>query len=72
MHFTQAEIDQLGEVYKQRLKEKGNQLPKTAPSISEMQKWMIANNLESPEVLELLITKVGSGQKAGEKKMSTV
>lgn len=71
MEFTESDIEELTKKYKERLKKSANELGSTAPELSKIQEWMTKNMIESPEVLELTLKKIGSGEKV-EKKMSGV
>jgi hypothetical protein len=62
MHFSETEIEQLTAKYKERLQESAKKLPKTAPTLSELQEWMQDNLLENREVLALAIEKMGKGE----------
>ena len=70
MHFTEDDIEKLGEAFKESLRQGNSELPKGAASLSEIQDWMIRHNTEHPEVLKAFIKKSGPGSKSGEKKMS--
>jgi hypothetical protein len=61
MHFSESEIDELTTKYKERLKESAAKLPQTAPTLSELQKWMSENLIENQEVLKLTLKKMGKG-----------
>ena len=69
MHLTEEEIEVLEKKHSERLRSAQTQLPEGPMTLSEMQRWMIKNNLESPEMLETLIKKQGKGIGAGKKKM---
>ncbi|MBE7436927.1 MAG: hypothetical protein HS115_20020 [Spirochaetales bacterium] len=70
MFFTDAEIEELGERFKESLR-KGEEHPdRTAPNLAEIQDWMIRHHVDHPEVLLKILGKIGPGLKAGEKKMS--
>ena len=71
MLFTEADMEELTKKYKARLKNSANDLEGNAPELSKVQEWMARNMIESPEVLELAIKKIGKGEKV-EKKMSEV
>ena len=71
MYFTEADIEELTQKYKERLKKSAKELDSTSPELSKIQGWMIKNNIENPEVLELTLKKIGKGEKV-EKKMSPV
>lgn len=70
MHFTEADIEELGEAFKRSLRNGAGQLGAEAPTLVELQDWMIKNHVDRPDVLELILGKLGHGTKAGEKKMS--
>lgn len=71
MLFTESDIEELTKKYKERLKKSANGLEGDSPELSKVQEWMTKNMIESPEVLELTIKKMGRGEKV-EKKMSGV
>ncbi len=68
MHFTESDIEQLGEAFKESLRKGAS--PPGQPSLTEIQEWMIKNHIDRPDVMEMALKKLGPGVKAGEKKMS--
>ena len=68
MNLTKEDIDQLTQVYRNRLQKAAAQLPEQAPSLSALQDWMQTNHIENPEVMELALKKIGTGTKAARKK----
>ena len=70
MHFTEADIEELGEAFKGSLRKGAGQLGAEAPTLTELQDWMTRNHVDRPDVMELILRKLGPGIKAGEKKMS--
>jgi uncharacterized protein YbaP (TraB family) len=71
MQFTESDIEELTKKYRERLKKSANELGSNAPELSQIQEWMAKNMIESPDVLELTLKKIGTGEKV-EKKMSSV
>lgn len=69
MHFTEEEIREQGARFEEALRNASKELGSEAPTLSEIQNWMIENHVDRPEVLELILRKMGPGQKAGKKKM---
>ncbi len=69
MNLTESDINHLVDSYKVRLQKAAQKLESPAPSLSEIQDWMQKENVSSPEVLKLIISKIGKGEKS-EKKMS--
>lgn len=69
MFFTEMEIEELGERFKESLR-KGAVQERTGPTLAEIQDWMIRNHVDHPEVLQKILGKMGSGLKVGKKKMS--
>lgn len=51
MHFSESDIEELTLKYKERLRASTEKLPKTAPTLSELQGWMSENLIENEEVL---------------------
>jgi len=71
MNFTDEDIAKLTKAYGERLKKASQKLSKPQPSLVEIQDWMQKECIESLEVLELTVEKIGKGEKV-EKKMSPV
>lgn len=63
MNFSESELNELAEKYKERIRESAEKLPQTAPTLSELQEWMSGNLIENQEVLELALRKIGLGEK---------
>ena len=63
MHFSESDIEELTLKYKERLRASTEKLPKTAPTLSELQGWMSENLIENEEVLLLALKKMGKGEK---------
>ena len=70
MNLTEEDIAKLGEKFKDSLRHGQAGLGQDAPTISDMQSWMIKHNVEHPEVFKTMLNKLGAGTKAGEKNMS--
>jgi hypothetical protein len=68
MYLTEEEIQKLGEKHMERLRSAQTKLPDGSMTVSEIQRWMIGNNIESPEILETMISKQGTGAGTGKKK----
>ena len=51
MHFTEAEIEELSEAFKGSLRKGQAELGPEAPTLSEIQDWMIQNHVDRPDVL---------------------
>lgn len=69
MHFTEEEIRQLQEEFGESLRKGQSGLGPEAPTLAEIQDWMVRNHVEHPRVLEAALHKLGPGHAAGEKKM---
>ena len=69
MHFTDTDIELLGEAFKESLRKGNGEFPDGATSLAKMQDWMVKHHVEHPEVLQSFIAKTGSGSKAGKKNM---
>lgn len=69
MHLTEEDIARLTEKHSERLRKAQAGLPEGPMTVASIQKWMVKNNLESPELLETIVLKHGTGATAGKKKM---
>jgi len=69
MNFTEEDITKLGESFKKSLRHGQAELGQNAPTISQMQSWMIKHNVEHPEVFKTMVNKLGTGTRAGKKNM---
>ncbi|MEM7184240.1 MAG: hypothetical protein AAF518_25295 [Spirochaetota bacterium] len=69
MNFTESDVTRLLGEHKERLQSAFERFDNPNPSLSEIQTWMRKENIESPEVLQFVLERLGKGEKL-EKKMS--
>ena len=69
MQFTEEEIQQMERRFGDSLRKGQAEFSSSAPTISEMQEWMVRHHVEHPRVLETMLKKLGPGVKAGKKNM---
>lgn len=70
MRLSESQIEVLGKQYVERLKGAQDHLGEQAPTLAEIQMWMIKNQVESSELLEAMLKTIGPGKKAGKKNLS--
>ena len=54
MQLSEFEIEELGELFKTRLKKGRKDLPDNNYDLSKIQEWLIRHKVENPDVLKLI------------------
>ena len=72
MHLSTEDIERLGDEYKSRLRKAFQELPAGIMTLSQLQDWMLRNNIENPELLETMIKKFELGATTEKKTAHTV
>jgi hypothetical protein len=62
MNFTESDINQLVESFRERLLNAAQKLESPSPNLIEIQDWMQKENIENSDVLNLVISKLGKGE----------
>jgi len=69
MNFTEDELNQIANEMKESIRLAQGKLGSKAPSMSQMQSWMVEHHVEHPAVMHTMIKKLGPGARVGKKKM---
>jgi hypothetical protein len=72
MHITEKDIQEIGEKFKERLRQAATETPSGNSTLTEFQDWMIQHNIYEPAVMELFLDKLGTGTRAGKKNLSSL
>jgi hypothetical protein len=68
MNFTEDELNQIANGIKESIRQAQGELASEAPTMSQMQSWMVKHHVEHPEVLQTMIKKLGPGTRVGKKR----